>query len=120
MHEIVFGLVGFVFRILSWLVTEVIVYFFIEYLPQKFFGYSFYEKETELIQERIEVLKEEKWFKPYEVYLLEISQRKSIQKLILQANMLEILSREEKRIEFLNELDGRLFDLNSNRKTSLN
>ncbi|PEJ54505.1 hypothetical protein CN692_19415 [Bacillus sp. AFS002410] len=120
MHEILFGLLGFVFRILSWLVTQVIVSFFIEYLPQKFFGYSFYEKETELIQERMELLKKEKWFKPYEVYFLEITQRKSIQKLILKVNMHEILSSEEKRIEFLNELDRRLFDLNSNRKTSLN
>lgn len=124
MHEIVFGVLGFIFRIISWFVLEIIAEFFFDYLPKKFFGYSFYEKDNEIIQERIDVLKEEEWFKPYEIYLLEISQRKSIQKLILKANMLEILSIEEKRIEFLNELDFRLYDLNSkrlkNKKTSPN
>ncbi|MGG0177590.1 hypothetical protein [Gottfriedia acidiceleris] len=124
MHEIFFGLLGFIFRLISWLVIEIIAQFFFDYLPKKFFGYSFYKKDEELIEKRMTVLKKEEWFKPYEMYLLEISQRKSIQKLILNANMLEIISNEEKRNEFLNELDRQLFDLNPNgirnRKTSPN
>ncbi|WP_129692019.1 hypothetical protein [Gottfriedia acidiceleris] len=124
MHEIVFGILGFIFRIISWFVMEIIVQFFFDYLPKKFFGYSFYEKDDGIIQKRIALLKKEEWFKPYETYLLEISQRKSIQKLILKAKMNEILSNEKKRNEFLFELDRRLFDLNSNgirnRKTSPN
>ncbi|PGS49680.1 hypothetical protein COC46_14490 [Bacillus sp. AFS041924] len=104
---------GFIFRILSWLVIEIIAQFFFDYLPKKFLGYSYYEKDNKLIQERMDVLKKEQWFRPYEIYLLEISQRKSIQKLIIKANMDEILSNEEKRNEFLKELDRRLFELNS-------
>ncbi|ODG93493.1 MULTISPECIES: hypothetical protein [Bacillaceae] len=123
MHEIFFGLLGFIFRLISWFVIEIIAQFFFDYLPKKFFGYSFYEKDVELIEKRITILKKEEWFKPYEMYLLEISQRKSIQRLILKANMHEIISIVEKRNEFLTELDRRLFDLNPNgsrnRKTSL-
>ena len=124
MHEIVFGIFGFIFRIISWFVIEIIVHFFFDYLPNKFFGYVHYEKDNEIIQGRIYVLKKEEWFKPYEIYLLEISQRKSIQKLILKAKMVEILSIEEQRNEFLLELDRRLFDLKPtelrNKKTSQN
>ncbi|MFD4707986.1 hypothetical protein ACFWM3_24535 [Gottfriedia sp. NPDC058432] len=124
MHEIVFGILGFIFRIISWFVIEIIVQFFFDYLPRKFFGYSVYEKDDRIVQKRITLLKKEEWFKPYETYLFEISQRKSIQKLILKAKMNEILSNEEKRNEFLSELDRRLFDLNPigirNRKTSPN
>ncbi|MEE6450743.1 hypothetical protein RAH41_09240 [Gottfriedia acidiceleris] len=122
MHEIIFGVLGFIFRIISWFVIEIIVQFFFDYLPKRFFGYSLYEKDDKLIQKRITVLKKEEWFKPYEIYLLEISQRKSIQKLILKANMNEILSNVEKRNEFIKELDRRLFDLNLSgiRKTSPN
>lgn len=124
MHEVVFGIVGFIFRIISWFVMEIIVQFFFDYLPKKFFGYPNNEKDDEIIQGKIYLLEKEPWFEPYKIYSLEISQRKSIRKLIVKLKMLEIQSNKEKRDEFLYELNRRLFDLNpngiTNRKTSPN
>ncbi|UPM52578.1 hypothetical protein [Gottfriedia acidiceleris] len=107
------------------MIIQIVIESIIDYLPKKFFGYPFNEKDDELIQGKIYLLKKETWFNPYKIYTLEMSQRQSIRKLIVKLDeMLEIQSNEEKRNEFLYELERRLFDLNPNgirkRKTSPN
>ncbi|MEH7614016.1 MULTISPECIES: hypothetical protein [Bacillaceae] len=124
MHEVVLKILFFIFRILFQLIMQIVVESIIDYLPKKFFGYPFNEKDDELIEGKIYLLKKEPWFEPYKIYTLEMSQRKSIRKLFVKLEMLEIQSNEEKRNEFLYELERRLFDLNPNgirnRKTSPN
>ncbi|KQL37906.1 hypothetical protein AN960_15250 [Bacillus sp. FJAT-25509] len=124
MHEVVLKILFFIFRILFQLIFQIVVEWIFDYLPKKFFGYPFHEKDDELIQGKIYLLEKELWFEPYKIYTLEMFQRKSIRKLIVKLKMLEIQSNEEKRNEFLSELDRRLFDLNPigirNRKTSPN
>ncbi|MFF3024058.1 hypothetical protein ACFVRR_15620 [Gottfriedia sp. NPDC057948] len=124
MHEVVLKILFFIFRILFQLIMQIVVESIFDYLPKKFFGYPFNEKDDELIEGKIYLLKKEPWFEPYKIYTLEMSQRKSIRKLFEKLEMLEIQSNEEKRNEFLYELERRLFNLNPNgirnRKTSPN
>lgn len=117
--------IGMIVRFIAEIVIEVIFHFLFEKLFGKLFeklGFPIKNKNEELVLERIAVLEAEPWFDSYKIYSIEMAQRNSIRKSILKCNMNEILSNEEKRIEFLNELDRKLFDLNKNglrtRKTS--
>ena len=117
--------IGMIFRFFAEILLEVIFHFLIEKPFSKLFeklGFPIRNKNEELVLGRIAVLEVEPWFDSYKMYTVEMAQRKSIRKLILKCNMNEILSNEEKRIEFLNELERKLFDLNKNglrtRKTS--
>ncbi len=117
--------IGMIFRLIGEIILEVIFHFLIEKPFGKLFeklGFPIQNKNEELVLGRIAVLEAEPWFDPYKIYTVEMAQRKSIRSFILKCKMNEILSNEEKRIEFLNELDRKLFDLNKNglrtRKTS--
>lgn len=117
--------IRFVFGVIFEIIIEAIFYLLFETVLGKIFeklGIQIKNKNDELILGRINVLEAEQWFEPYRIYTIEIAQRKSIRKLILKLNMTEILSNEEKRLEFLNELECQLFNLNKNsirtRKTS--
>lgn len=117
--------IGMIFRFFAEILLEVIFHFLIKKPFSKLFeklGFPIRNKNEELVLGRIAVLEVEPWFDSYKMYTVEMAQRKSIRKLILKCNMNEILSNEEKRIEFLNELERKLFDLNKNglrtRKTS--
>lgn len=96
MHEVVLKILFFIFPILFQLIMQIVVESIIDYLPKKFFGYPFNEKDDELIEGEIYLLKKEPWFEPYKIYTLEMSQRKSIRKLFVKLEMLEIQSNEEK------------------------
>jgi len=117
--------IGLIFRFFAEILLEVIFHYLIEKPFSKLFekiGFPLRIKNEELVLGRIAVLEEEPWFNSYKMYTMEMAQRNSIRKLILKCNMNEILSNEETRIIFLNELDRKLFDLNKNglrtRKTS--
>jgi len=110
--------IGMVFRFIAEILVEVIFHFLIEKPIIKIFeklGFPIQNKNEELVLGRIAVLEAEPWFEPYKIYTVEMAQRKSIRSYILKCKMNEILLNEEKRIEFLNELDRNLFDLNKNR-----
>ncbi|MET3194908.1 hypothetical protein [Bacillus sp. OAE603] len=129
MFEVLLRVCGFVIGMIFRFIAEILIEFIFHFLFEKLFGKLFEKlgcpiknKNEELVLGRIAVLEAEPWFEPYKIYSVEMAQRISIRTYILKCNMNEILSNEEKRIEFLNELDRKLFDLNKNglrtRKTS--